>query len=47
MNRTIQELRATGLVTWDGFEVVIQNWDGLLALAEFDGTYLNLVQRIR
>ncbi|SIR18529.1 cAMP-binding domain of CRP or a regulatory subunit of cAMP-dependent protein kinases [Bosea sp. TND4EK4] len=47
MNRTIQELRATGLVSWNGFDVAIQSWDGLLALAEFDGTYLNLVQRFR
>jgi len=47
MNRTIQELRATGLVTWDGFEVAVHSWEGLLSLAEFDGTYLNLIQRLR
>lgn len=46
MNRTIQELRATGLVSWEGFEIVIHDWDGLLRLAEFEGTYLNLDQKI-
>lgn len=47
MNRTVQELRASGLVNWDGFEITIHDWEGLLALAEFDGNYLNLDQKIR
>jgi CRP-like cAMP-binding protein len=47
MNRTVQELRSTGLVTWEGFDIAIQSWDGLLTLAEFDGTYLNLGPKIR
>lgn len=47
MNRTIQELRSTGLVTWEGFDIAILDWEGLLALAEFDGNYLNLDAKIR
>jgi CRP-like cAMP-binding protein len=47
MNRTIQELRATSLVTWDGATVVIRDWDALLTLSEFDASYLNITQKLR
>ncbi|MFC3643833.1 Crp/Fnr family transcriptional regulator [Aquibium oceanicum] len=46
-NRTIQELRASGYVTWQGNQVIVHDWDGLSRLAEFDPTYLNLVRRPR
>ncbi len=46
-NRTIQELRATGCITWQGNQVIIHDWDALARLADFDPTYLNLVRRPR
>ncbi|MDN2582828.1 Crp/Fnr family transcriptional regulator [Aquibium sp. ELW1220] len=46
-NRTLQELRATGLVTWKGNRIVICDWDGLARLADFDPTYLNLFHHPR
>ncbi|WP_309083706.1 Crp/Fnr family transcriptional regulator [Chelativorans sp.] len=42
LNRSVQELRARGLITWRGDEVTINDWDRLADLAEFDPTYLNL-----
>ncbi|MGE0500877.1 MAG: Crp/Fnr family transcriptional regulator [Rhizobiaceae bacterium] len=41
-NRTVQELRATGLVTWNQAEVAIADFDRLAKLGRFDDTYLNL-----
>jgi CRP-like cAMP-binding protein len=41
-NRTVQELRSTGLVRWDGREVEITNLERLAEVGDFDGTYLNL-----
>jgi len=42
LNRSIQELRARGLIVWRGEEVRIEDWNGLKALAEFDPSYLRL-----
>lgn len=42
-NRTIQDLRATGLFSWKNAEVTITDFDRLADLAGFDPTYLNLV----
>jgi len=42
VNRTIQELRANGLVTWRGDMVRIEDWPRLQQSAEFDPTFLNL-----
>lgn len=47
VNRTIQDLRATGLATWKGNRIVIRDWDGLARFAEFDSTYLNLFHHAR
>lgn len=44
VNRTLQELRATGFVRWKGSTVTIVDFDGLAALSQFDPTYLNLVK---
>lgn len=44
VNRTLQELRATGFVRWKGSTVAIVDFDGLAALSQFDPTYLNLVK---
>ena len=46
-NRTVQELRATGLVHWSGARARILNFDGLAKLADFDPTYLNLIKEPR
>ncbi|MFN3548588.1 MAG: Crp/Fnr family transcriptional regulator [Mesorhizobium sp.] len=47
VNRTLQDLRATGLATWKGNRIVIRDWDGLARLADFDPTYLNLFHHPR
>jgi CRP-like cAMP-binding protein len=46
-NRTLQELRATGLLKWRGSRVTIVDFDRLAAFADFDATYLNLVKEPR
>jgi CRP-like cAMP-binding protein len=47
VNRTLQDLRATGLVSWKGSLVTILDFDGLARLSQFDPTYLNLVKMPR
>jgi CRP-like cAMP-binding protein len=47
VNRTVQELRAAGLITWRGDLVTIDDPAGLRREAEFDPAYLNLVQEPR
>jgi CRP-like cAMP-binding protein len=42
INRTLQELRGEGLISWKGKVVEIVDWEGLQQLAEFDPTYLHL-----
>lgn len=42
VNRVAQELRAEGVISWRNGRVDIQDWDGLVRLAEFDPTYLQL-----
>ena len=41
-NRTIQELRASGLIRWDGKHAEIVDAKRLAKIADFDPTYLNL-----
>jgi CRP-like cAMP-binding protein len=41
-NRTIQQLRAQGLIAWRGDVVVIEDWERLQEVAEFDPAFLNL-----
>lgn len=43
-NRTIQTLREKALLTWRDQQVDILDWDGLVALSEFDPTYLRLAK---
>lgn len=43
-NRTIQTLREKRLLTWRDQEVEIIDWPNLVALSEFDATYLRLVK---
>jgi CRP-like cAMP-binding protein len=47
VNRKLQELRASGLLTWQGGRIVMLDMKGLAALAEFDPTYLSLRQEPR
>jgi hypothetical protein len=42
VNRTIQELRGDGLLTWNRDRVVIEDWDRLCKIAEFDPAFLVL-----
>lgn len=46
-NRTVRDLRATGLVSWKNSDVVIHDFDRLAELAGFDATYLNLLSEPR
>lgn len=47
VNRMLRELRERGLLTFKNHIVEISDWNGLVALAEFDPFYLNLKQRPR
>jgi CRP-like cAMP-binding protein len=47
VNRTIQELRSEGLITWRSDVLVIEDMEGLRAAGEFDPAYLNLVHEPR
>lgn len=42
VNRTLQQLRAEQLISWQGQAVRILDWDRLAKIAEFDPTYLHL-----
>lgn len=46
-NRTLQELRSSGLITWERKLMTILDQQRLRDFAEFNSTYLNLVQRPR
>lgn len=46
-NRTVQELRARSLITWQDQQLTILDWDGLNRVAEFNATYLNLEREPR
>ncbi|MET3578285.1 CRP-like cAMP-binding protein [Mesorhizobium robiniae] len=47
VNRTLQELRATDLVSWKDRRIVILDFERLALLADFDATYLNLFHEPR
>ena len=42
VNRTVQELRAAGLIQTQQKKLVITDWKGLQSAAEFDPAYLRL-----
>lgn len=42
LNRSLQDLRSTGVVTWDAGEIVIRDWDRLVDIGQFDVTHLSL-----
>jgi hypothetical protein len=41
VNRTLQEIRAAGLITLTKTRLTVENWEGLVALGEFDPLYLH------
>lgn len=43
-NRTVQALRARGLLNWRDQQVELLDWRGLATLAEFDPAYLRLTK---
>jgi CRP-like cAMP-binding protein len=47
VNRMLKDLREEGLVSITSKIVEVQDWDGLVALAEFDPFYLSMNQRPR
>lgn len=47
VNRTLQALRAHGLVSLTRGVLVIRDWEGLQRLSGFDPTYLHLVRRAK
>jgi CRP-like cAMP-binding protein len=42
VNRSVMQLRAAGLITWEKGQCTIENWAALKAAAMFDPTYLHL-----
>jgi CRP-like cAMP-binding protein len=42
VNRTLQSLRASGLLVWQNREVAIPDWNKLVEVAGFDPTYLHM-----
>jgi CRP-like cAMP-binding protein len=45
VNRTLQGLRAEGLVEWHQRVIRVPRWDALVEVAEFDDTYLQIEQK--
>jgi hypothetical protein len=42
VNRTLQELRAASLITWNGARLEVLDWQRLKEVADFDPAYLHL-----
>lgn len=42
VNRTLQQLRAEHLITWQGQSVRVLDWNRLAGIAQFDDAYLHL-----
>jgi CRP-like cAMP-binding protein len=42
VNRTLQELRAAGLITLTGSKLKVEDWEGLKKAGDFDPSYLHL-----
>jgi CRP-like cAMP-binding protein len=45
VNRTLQELRANGLIRSEGRTLIVEDWEALKEAGEFDPTYLHLTNR--
>jgi CRP-like cAMP-binding protein len=46
VNRLLQEMRRQGLITLRSHTLVIEDWDDLNGVSEFDPTYLQLEERV-
>jgi CRP-like cAMP-binding protein len=44
VNRVVQQMRADGLITWEGKLLTVSDWDGLQLAGEFDPAYLHLAE---
>lgn len=42
VNRAVRDLRDRGLIRWAGSDITILDWKGLMLLARFDPSYLDL-----
>lgn len=42
VNRAVRDLRDRGLIRWAGTDIAVLDWSGLMVLARFDPTYLDL-----
>ncbi|MCZ0960521.1 Crp/Fnr family transcriptional regulator [Paracoccus benzoatiresistens] len=42
VNRAVRDLRDRGLIRWSGSDITIVDWKGLVLLARFDPSYLDL-----
>jgi CRP-like cAMP-binding protein len=42
LNRTLQQLRSSGIISITREKVIIKNWDKVQDAGEFDPTYLHL-----
>ena len=42
VNRTLQELREAGLVSWGGTRLAVLDWEALKQVGDFDPAYLHL-----
>ncbi len=47
LNRTLQELRQAGLVSFDAGRLVVRDWEGLAERGDFTPDYLHLEQQSR
>ncbi len=45
VNRTLQELRADGLITLKGATLTVLDWEGLKQAGDFDPTYLHFERK--
>ena len=46
VNRSLQRLRALGLIASSGRRLLIRDWRGLSEVGEFDPTYLHLIKAV-
>lgn len=47
VNRSLQDLRAGGAVSWHDEQICVRDWDRLKQIAEFDDDYLHLLHEPR
>jgi CRP-like cAMP-binding protein len=45
VRRVLQDIREKSLIAWERGRVTVLDWDGLVALGEFDPSYLHLTRK--